>query len=140
MTALIGDNSVKSRVQQDYQGFGGLSLHAASIKSAFLADIFASVSLTAQYGNFQKMFLDLTRCHARLNFPSGSRFLSGATSLAQDFFNSQQPTLDTVQAICPKISISLQQQVLAFLAFSLIFILLLNIFNPLPIRYKNICL
>ncbi|KAK0608848.1 hypothetical protein LWI29_036877 [Acer saccharum] len=113
VTASVGDNSVKLKpqVEEDSIGVRGFHLHAPSIKSAFLADIFASVALTAQHGTFQRLFSDLTRFHARLDFPSGSKFLSGATHLAQDFINSQQPNLETVQAVCPKVFVSVQQQI-----------------------------
>ncbi|XP_057962852.1 protein TRIGALACTOSYLDIACYLGLYCEROL 4, chloroplastic isoform X2 [Malania oleifera] len=109
-TASLGDNSVKSKVEDESLGFEGLSFHAAGLKSAFLADIFASLSFTAQHGNFQKLFLDLTRFHAHLDFPSGVKFISGTTRLAQDLYNSQQPSAEAVQAICPRASLSLQQQ------------------------------
>lgn len=115
MTASIGDNSVRSPVENDSDGSTGFHLHAADIKSSFSADIFGSVAFTAQHGNFQRLFSDLTRFHARLDFPSGSKFLSGATRLAQDYFNSQRPSLETVQAVCPKVFFSVQQQVLVFL-------------------------
>ncbi|TXG71504.1 hypothetical protein EZV62_000083 [Acer yangbiense] len=113
VTASVGDNSVKLKpqVEDDSIGVRGFHLHAPSIKSAFLADIFASVALTAQHGTFQRLFSDLTRFHTRLDFPSGSKFLSGATRLAQDFINSQQPNLETVQAVCPKVFVSVQQQI-----------------------------
>ncbi|KAI9196381.1 hypothetical protein LWI28_023443 [Acer negundo] len=113
VTTSVGDNSVKLKpqVEDDSIGVRGFHLHAPSIKSAFLADIFASVALTAQHGTFQRLFSDLTRFHARLDFPSGSKFLSGATRLAQDFINSQQPNLETVQAVCPKAFVSVQQQI-----------------------------
>ncbi|XP_048235307.1 protein TRIGALACTOSYLDIACYLGLYCEROL 4, chloroplastic isoform X2 [Ricinus communis] len=110
MTAYIGDNSVRCQEVDRFQSFTGLSLRAIAPKSALLADMFSSVSLTAQHGNFQRLFLDLTRCHLRLDFPSGSKFLSGAAKLAQDFFNSQQPSMETIKAICPNATISLQQQ------------------------------
>ncbi|KAH9766587.1 protein TRIGALACTOSYLDIACYLGLYCEROL 4 [Citrus sinensis] len=111
MTASIGDNSVRSPVENDSDGSTGFHLHAADIKSSFSADIFGSVAFTAQHGNFQRLFSDLTRFHARLDFPSGSKFLSGATRLAQDYFNSQRPSLETVQAVCPKVFFSVQQQI-----------------------------
>ncbi|KAK9289145.1 hypothetical protein L1049_017618 [Liquidambar formosana] len=112
----VGDNYVMSQVEDESQGYKGFSLHALRGKTAFLADIFGSVSFTAQHGNFQRLFLDLTRLYARLDFPSGSKFLSGTTRLAQDLYNSQQPSLEAVQAICPNATLSLQQQVTAFLS------------------------
>ncbi|KAJ6313724.1 hypothetical protein OIU77_015079 [Salix suchowensis] len=109
--ACFGNNSVRPQVVDKSQQFEGFYLHAPAVKSTLLADTFSSVSFTAQHGNFQRLLLDLTRFHARLDFPSGSKFLSVATRLAQDFFNSQQPTMETVQAICPKATISFQQQI-----------------------------
>lgn len=107
MAASVGDCSVRSK-DQDPNCF---SFEASGVKSAFLADLFASVSFTAQHGNYQRLFLDLTRFHARLDFSSGSRFLSGATRLTQDLINSRQPSLEDFQAICPNATLSLQQQV-----------------------------
>lgn len=83
--------------------------------------MFASITLTAQHGNFQRLFLDLTRFQARLDFPRGSKFLSGATNLAQDLLNSQKPNMDDVQAICPNATLSLQQQVTPVLTYSYMF-------------------
>ncbi|BFG14790.1 hypothetical protein CerSpe_010640 [Prunus speciosa] len=118
MTASFGDSSVRSQIaDDDPEGFRGFSIRAPEVKSAFLADIFASASFTAQHGNFQRLFLDLTRFHARLDFPSGSKFLSGATHLAQDFFNSQQPNLEAIQDICPNATLSLQQQIAGPVSF-----------------------
>lgn len=107
-TASFGNNSSRLQLPGDFQGF---SLQAPGVKSAFLADLFATLSFTAQHGNFQRLFLDLSRFHARLDFPSGSKLLSGATRLAQDFFNSQQPSMEALQAICPNTTLSFQQQV-----------------------------
>ncbi|CAH8390279.1 unnamed protein product [Eruca vesicaria subsp. sativa] len=42
-------------------GAGGFSLHLPSVNSGFMADALERASLTAQYGNFQKLFFDLTR-------------------------------------------------------------------------------
>ncbi|TQD72846.1 hypothetical protein C1H46_041612 [Malus baccata] len=117
MTASFGD-SVRSQIADDGpQGFRGFSFRAPGVKSAFLADIFASATFTAQHGNFQRLFLDLTRFHARLDFPSGSKFLSGAAHLAQDYFNSQQPKLEAIQDICPNATLSLQQQICGPVSF-----------------------
>lgn len=109
--ACFGDNSVRPQVVDESQQFEGFCLRAPAVKSTLLVDTFSSVSFTAQHGNFQRLLLDLTRFHARLDFPSASKFLSGATRLAQDFCNSQQPTMETVQAICPKATVSFQQQI-----------------------------
>ncbi|KDP28015.1 hypothetical protein JCGZ_19095 [Jatropha curcas] len=111
VTTYIGDNSVRSQEVDDSLDFKGLCIRAPEVKSALLGDIFSSVAFTAQYGNFQRPFLDLTRFHVCLDFPSGSKFLSGAAKVAQDFFNSQQPSMGTVKAICPNALVSFQQQI-----------------------------
>lgn len=116
-TAYFGENSTRAQIDDDGQQSSGLFLQAPGIKSSFLADIFGSVSFTAQHGNFQRLFLDLSRFQARLDFPSGSKFLLGATSLAQDLLNSQKPNMEAVQAICPNATLSLQQQIVGPISF-----------------------
>lgn len=113
-TTAFGDNSARAQVEDGSPGF---FLQASGIKSSFLADIFASVSFTAQHGNFQRLFLDLTRFQARLDFPSGFKFLSAATGLTQDLLNSQKPSMDAVQAIIPNATLSLQQQIVGPVSF-----------------------
>ncbi|KAM7487977.1 hypothetical protein LguiB_025461 [Lonicera macranthoides] len=111
VSASLGENSPRAQVDDESMGFNGFSLRARGANSAFLADIFASVSLSAQHGNFQRLFFDLTRVYTRLDFPSGSKFLSGATRLANDFYNSKAPCMEAVQAVCPNATLSVQQQI-----------------------------
>ena len=114
LTACLGDNLVRSQVEDNSLPFEGLGLCASGINSTILADIFASMSVSMQHGNFQRLFLDLTRFNARMDIPSGSKLFSGATQLAQDLYNSRQPRVEAIQAICPKATLSLQQQVRTF--------------------------
>nr|GEW62055.1 protein trigalactosyldiacylglycerol 4, chloroplastic [Tanacetum cinerariifolium] len=120
MTACFGDNSVRAPPVDGLlngscgKGFG---LGARRGNCAILADSFASVSLSAQLGTFQKMFLDLTRVQALLDFPSGSTFLSGATRVAKDLYNSRAPKLEAVQAVCPNTTLSFQQQLVGPFSF-----------------------
>lgn len=104
MTACFGDNSALNN-----GSCFGLGVRRGNC--AILADSFATLSFSAQHGNFQKMFLDLTRFHALLDFPSGSTFISGAARLAKDVYNSQPPNLEALQEICPNTTLSFQQQV-----------------------------
>ncbi|KAK7412986.1 hypothetical protein VNO78_04791 [Psophocarpus tetragonolobus] len=113
-TTAFGENSARAKVEDGSPGF---FLQAYGMKSSFLADIFASVSFTAQLGNFQRLFLDLTRFQARLDFPSGFKFLSAATGLTQDLLNSQKPSMEAVQAILPNATLSIQQQILGPVSF-----------------------
>ncbi|KAL5700666.1 hypothetical protein ACHQM5_026085 [Ranunculus cassubicifolius] len=103
LTATLGETSLSS---SGINFMGGPEKKSA----ALLADFFGTVSCTAQYGNFQRHFLDLTRAHARLDIPSGSKFASGAARLTQDLYNSKHPDLDAIQAVCPKVTLSFQQQ------------------------------
>lgn len=109
LSANFGESSV--RLVEDAEDIKHLSYHNPTLKSTLLGDIFASVSFTAQHGNFQRLVSDLTRFHIRMDFPSGSKFLSGATRLAQDLLNSHQPSPEAVKMICPTTSLSLQQQI-----------------------------
>jgi len=93
-------------------------------RCAAFADLFASVTFTAQYGNFQRLFLDLTRASARFDITSGSLFLCGASRLAQDFFFSRRPDVETFCDICPDVTVSLQQQVIHFFRFIVLWYLL----------------
>ncbi|KAM0872410.1 hypothetical protein ACQ4PT_038749 [Festuca glaucescens] len=86
-------------------------------KFAAFADLFASVNFTAQHGNFQRLFLDLTRVSARFDISSGSLFLRGASRLAQDFFFSRRPDLETFCDVCPDVIVSLQQQIVGPFSF-----------------------
>lgn len=117
MTACFGDNSVRVQDSLNDSCSKGFGLGVRRGKCAILADSFATVSLSAQYGTFQKMFLDLTRVQALLDFPSGSTFLKGATHLAKDLYNSQTPNLETFQEVCPITTLSFQQQVVGPFSF-----------------------
>ncbi|CAN0880982.1 Protein TRIGALACTOSYLDIACYLGLYCEROL 4, chloroplastic [Linum grandiflorum] len=116
VTASHGENSVGSELN-DLENTSGFSYKSPALKSAVHADMFSSVSFVAQHGSFQKWFLDLTRFQARFDFPSGRKFLTGASQLAHDFVNSQQPTMTTIEAICPNATISLQQQIVGPFSF-----------------------
>ncbi|XP_071706476.1 protein TRIGALACTOSYLDIACYLGLYCEROL 4, chloroplastic [Rutidosis leptorrhynchoides] len=120
MTACFGDNSIRVPQSQSQNGASGgcssskvvgFGLSARRGKCAVLADSFATVTLSAQHGTFQKMFFDLTRFQALLDFPSGSTFISGAARLAKDVFNSHPPNQESLQQVCPNTTFSFQQQI-----------------------------
>lgn len=111
VSASLGDNLAGAEIDRDTLGFKHFKLNAQGAKFGVLADIFASVSVSAHHGNFQRLFLDLTRLCARLDFPSGSKFVSGVTCLANDLYSSQAPSMEVVQAICPNATFSFQQQI-----------------------------
>ncbi|KAK1419155.1 hypothetical protein QVD17_28314 [Tagetes erecta] len=119
MTACFGDNSVRAPPGDGLNGSccKGFGLGLRRGNCAILADSFATVSLSAQHGNFQKMFLDLTRFHVLLDFPSGSTLFSGAARLAKDVYNSQPPNLEALQEICPNTTLSFQQQLVGPFSF-----------------------
>lgn len=116
-TALVGENAVRSQAGDEPEGYRRFNLYASGLKSAFLADLFASLSFSAQHGNFQRWFFDLTRFHIRLDVPSGSKFLSAAAFLANDLYNSRQPSREAIQAVCPTASLSFQQQIIGPFSF-----------------------
>ncbi|GAU39101.1 hypothetical protein TSUD_320760 [Trifolium subterraneum] len=137
-TAYFGENSTKAQIDDDGQHSAGLFLQAPGKKSSFLADIFGSISFTAQHGNFQRLFLDLSRFQARLEFPSGSKFLSGATNLAQDLINSQKPNMEAIQAVCPNATLSLQQQIVGPVSFRVDSGIAVDLKNPkFPIQVQE---
>lgn len=116
-SASLGDCSVRLSVKDESRICKSISFCSQKNKLALFADIFASVSFTAQHGNFQRLFLDLTKLNALLDFPSGSTFLSGAACLAQDFYHSWQPHSEALCAICPDMTVSLQQQIVGPFSF-----------------------
>ncbi|KAK8516909.1 hypothetical protein V6N13_092203 [Hibiscus sabdariffa] len=109
LSVNFGESS--ARLVEDAKDIKQLSFHHPALKSSLLGDIFASMSFTAQHGNFQRLFSDLTRFHVRMDIPSGSKFLSGATQLAQDLLNSRQPSCEAIKSMCPTTTLSLQQQI-----------------------------
>ncbi|KAL2922316.1 Protein TRIGALACTOSYLDIACYLGLYCEROL 4 chloroplastic [Bienertia sinuspersici] len=116
-TALVGDNSLRSPLDDQPKDYRRFDFYASGGKSAFFADLFASLSFSAQYGNFQRPIFDLTKIHGRLNVPSGSKFISAATCLAQNAYKSEQPSLEAVQAVCPNATFSFQQQIVGPFSF-----------------------
>lgn len=113
-TASLGDCSARLPIEDGLERCKAFRLYAQKNNLAVFADLFASVSCTAQHGNFQRLFLDLTRFNARLDFPSGSAFLTGVAHLSQDLYNSRQLNLEAIRAVCPELTVSLQQQVTIF--------------------------
>lgn len=117
LTASFGENSV--RLCKDTEEIKWFSFHNPTLKSALLGDIYASLSFTAQHGKFQRLFSDLTRFNVHLDFPSGSKFLSGTIQLAQDYLNSRQPSSAAVKFMCPNTTLSFQQQIAGPFSFRL---------------------
>ncbi|KAL8205063.1 hypothetical protein R6Q57_010686 [Mikania cordata] len=119
MTACLGNSSVRAPPGDglDDSCCKGFGLGVRRGNSAILADSFATVSFSVQHGTFQKMFLDLTRFQALVDFPSGAIFFSGAASLAKDVYNSRAPNLKAIQKICPNTTFSFQQQLVGPFSF-----------------------
>ncbi|ERN02018.1 protein TRIGALACTOSYLDIACYLGLYCEROL 4, chloroplastic [Amborella trichopoda] len=89
------------------------SLYSQAIRKRpeFSSDLFASLCCTAQYGNFQRLFFDLTRVNVRLDIPSATAFVTGATHLTNAIYKSKRVDLEAIHAVCPDITLSLQQQI-----------------------------
>ena len=111
VTAFVGNTSIRTQGEHDIQYLKGSGLQAQAANSAISADLFASAFFSAQHGNFQRLFLDLTRINVRLDFPSGLKFLSGAARVGYNLYNSQEPSWETIETLCPKATLSFQQQV-----------------------------
>ncbi|KAM3323993.1 protein TRIGALACTOSYLDIACYLGLYCEROL 4, chloroplastic isoform X1 [Capsicum chacoense] len=116
-SAYLGDNSMRRLQSCSLRRLKDFGLQAQGENAAVSVDSFASASLTAQHGNFQRRFLDLTRVHTSFDFPSGSKLLSGITSVACSLYNSQVPNIDALQAICPRASLCYQQQIIGPFSF-----------------------
>ncbi|KAL6627619.1 hypothetical protein ACP70R_031345 [Stipagrostis hirtigluma subsp. patula] len=116
-SGYLGDCSRSVSIQDETQKSNAFRMFDERNKFAAFADLFASVTFTAQYGNFQRLFLDLTRASARFDISSGSLFLCGASRLAQDFFFSRRPELETFCDVCPDVVVSLQQQIVGPFSF-----------------------
>lgn len=106
ITASLGDNSIRAQAHDE-----SFRLCAKGANYAVSTDLFASASLSAQLGNFQKLFLDLTRVHARVDIPSGSKFLNGASKVGLALYNSEAPSVEALQAMSPCATLSFQQQI-----------------------------
>lgn len=140
VTASHGENSIRTHAQDE-----SFRLCAEGANYGVSADLFASASLNAQLGNFQKPFLDLTRFHTRVDIPSGSKFVNGACKVARALYNSEAPSVEAVEAISPSATLSFQQQVTFIIKFSICSWYLsfsFSIWNLLThpqIRYRHFC-
>uniref|UniRef100_A0A0E0MTZ3 Uncharacterized protein n=1 Tax=Oryza rufipogon TaxID=4529 RepID=A0A0E0MTZ3_ORYRU len=94
----FGDCSKRMSMQNEILKSNAFKYFDERNKFAAFADLFASVNFTAQHGNFQRLLLDLTR-------------------LAQDFFFSRRPDLETFCDVCPDVIVSLQQQIVGPFSF-----------------------
>lgn len=115
VSASLGDNSARLSIKDESQRSKAVSLRRNHF--FLIADLFASVSLTMQHGNFQRLFLDLTRLNTRMDFPSGSAFLTGAARLAEDLYYSRRRDSKALRAVCPDLTLSFQQQIIGPFSF-----------------------
>ncbi|KAJ1264520.1 hypothetical protein BS78_08G007500 [Paspalum vaginatum] len=116
-SGYLGDCSTRVSIQDGARKSNAFRMFDERKKFGAFADLFASVTFTAQYGNFQRLFLDLTKASARFDVSSGSLFLCGASRLAQDFFFSRRPDIETFCDVCPDVTVSLQQQIVGPFSF-----------------------
>ncbi|KAK8947128.1 hypothetical protein KSP39_PZI007178 [Platanthera zijinensis] len=115
-SASLGENSARY-AKEILQSCNSFNLSFQKDNFALFSDVFASVTLKSQLGNFQRFFLDLTKFDTHLDFSSGSTFLFGALSLAKSFYNSQKPDAVAIRAISPNLRVSLQQQIFGPFSF-----------------------
>lgn len=115
--AFLGDSLTKLSKDDKIQPFKPISLHAHGNNISVLVDLFASISFTAQHGNFQRLVFDLSRINSRLDFPSLAASLKGAVNMTHDLYTSKKLNMEALSAICPNVTLSLQQQVTPNLLF-----------------------
>lgn len=109
--AFLGDSLTKLSKDDKIQPFKPISLHAHGNNISVLVDLFASISFTAQHGNFQRLVFDLSRINSRLDFPSLAASLKGAVNMTHDLYTSKKLNMEALSAICPNVTLSLQQQI-----------------------------
>lgn len=114
--ASFGDNSARLLVENRQMTSKAFSL-CGDNNLVLFADLFATFLFSAQHGNFQRLAFDLTRLNARMNIPSGSTFVSGVVRLADKLYNSQVPDSEAIRAVCPELTVSLQQQIIGPFSF-----------------------
>ncbi|KAJ0980016.1 hypothetical protein J5N97_015490 [Dioscorea zingiberensis] len=117
ISASLGENSKRFFAKDGLGQQGSFNLCVERHDVALFGDLFASISCTAQHGNFQRLFLDLTRINARLDLPSGAAFLNGVAGLAKQFYHSQHPDPELFRVVCPELTLSLQQQLIGPFSF-----------------------
>ncbi|KAL0919045.1 hypothetical protein M5K25_011113 [Dendrobium thyrsiflorum] len=115
-SASLGENSARY-VKKMLRSRNSFNLCFQKNNFGLFSDLFASFTFKAQLGNFQRLFFDLTKFDAHLDFPSGTTFIWGASSLAKNIYNSQKPDAISIRAICPNLRVSLQQQIVGPFSF-----------------------
>ena len=80
-------------------------------RSSIFGDSFLAVSCQGQIGHFQKLFADLTRIQAQVDYPSVANLLHGSIHLFRDWYKMHGFNPDVIHAISPDLTVSFQQQV-----------------------------
>lgn len=109
--AFLGDSLTNLSKNDKIRPFKPINLHAQGNNISVLVDLFASFSFTAQHGNFQRLVFDLSRINSRLDFPSVAASLKGAVNMTHDLYTSKKLNMEAISAVCPDVTVSLQQQI-----------------------------
>ncbi|CAN6469912.1 unnamed protein product [Victoria cruziana] len=94
-----------------------LGFHAKRTNSLLSVDAFASLSCTVQCGNFQRLFMDLTRLSACMEISSGASLVSGVTHLLDDLYRKKRIDVEAISVAFPHIVFSFQQQIVGPFSF-----------------------
>ena len=105
----MGENSLGISKQVRSRHFRPLGLSFG--RSSIFGDSFLAVSCQGQIGHFQKLFADLTRIQAQVDYPSVANLLHGSIHLFRDWYKMHGFNPDAIHAISPDLTVSFQQQV-----------------------------
>ncbi|KAF3776329.1 TRIGALACTOSYLDIACYLGLYCEROL 4 protein [Nymphaea thermarum] len=110
LKGYLGGSSTMARLKEMLKS-KDLGFLAKRRNSLLSVDAFASLSCTAQYGNFQRLFLDLTRLSACAEISSGASLVSGVAHLLDNFYKKKQIDMEAIGVVFPDIVFSFQQQI-----------------------------
>lgn len=130
MEPLFGRNTSRP-LMDPYNGFtdsngSSQSIPRDSSDPRYFTDMFASVGLNAQFGQFERRFLDFTKLGVRLDVGAASALKSAISSKSQIPSSHGEPGGTSSKPGCPTLALSLQQQVRSHL-FSLLLSMFSNI-------------
>ncbi|CAN6469909.1 unnamed protein product [Victoria cruziana] len=115
-SGYFGGSSTVTRLKEMLKN-KNLGFHAKRTNSLLSVDAFASLSCTVQCGNFQRLFMDLTRLSACMEISSGASLVSGVTHLLDDLYRKKRIDVEAISVAFPHIVFSFQQQIVGPFSF-----------------------
>ena len=113
MDPLYGGAKSSRSLMDPYNGFIGTdgSNQSRPLDSSnpwYSTDMFASVGFNAQFGQFERRFLDFTKLGVRLDVGAASALMSAISSESRESSSQELPTCERGR---PTLAVCLQQQV-----------------------------